>query len=294
MVGKGSASERHAPVLRAEATSALIVDPGGTYLDATYGAGGHSVAILDALDAGAQLVAIDADPSTQESASEIVDSRFSFSCANYAELDRVLEEREALPVDGILMDLGMSSMQVDDAERGFSFSRPGPLDMRMDTSAGANLAGKLAKVSKRELARVLKEYGEERHARNIASRIIDLRDKGKLNSTADIAGACGGGRARRHNATRVFLALRIWVNNELDRLLEGLSKAAAALRNGGRLVVITFHSIEDRIVKRFIRPLDGQSGTLLRHGRPVRPSSKEIAANPRARSALMRVAVKAA
>lgn len=288
-----SRSDLHLPVLRNEAVSALVVNPGGTYLDATFGMGGHSRAILAALDPKARLIAIDADPASGPQAAKIEDRRFSFCHANYRDLDQVLARQEAQQVDGVLMDLGMSSAQVDDLERGFSFGKAGPLDMRMDTSSGKTLKDRLAKVSERDLAKVLKEYGEERHARSIAKRIIALRHDGRLRSTVDVADACGRGHGKRHSATRVFLALRIWVNDELARLKVGLAKAASALRKGGRLVVISFHSLEDRIVKRFIRPIEGEAGPLARQGRPVRPGAEEVAANPRARSALMRVAVKA-
>lgn len=289
----GSRSEPHLPVMRDEAVSALVSDTSGIYLDATFGAGGHSRAILDTLSSSGRLIAADADPLAEREAARIEDPRLSFVRSNFAELDSVLDRCGAGEVDGVLMDLGMSSAQVDDPERGFSFSHPGPLDMRMDTSAGATLADRLRRVNRRELARVLRDFGEERHARAIATRIVERRERGELRTTADVAAACGGARGRRHAATRVFQALRIWVNAELDSLARGLAKAAEALRRGGRLVVISFHSLEDRIVKRFITPPAGGEGPLRREGRARRPSAGEVAANRRARSAIMRVAAKA-
>ena len=286
-------SSRHDAVLRVEAAETLVTDPSGAYVDATFGAGGHSREVLGRLGPDGRLLALDADQVAATIAGGVGDGRFEFAHSNYRRLDETLAERGVEEVDGVLMDLGISSMQVDDAGRGFSFGRPGPLDMRMDRSSGRTLGERLARVGERELARVIWEYGEERRSRSIASRIIDMRDSGRLRDTADIARACGGGHGRRHQATRVFLALRIWVNEELDALREGLAKAAEALRTGGRLVVITFHSLEDRIVKRFIRPPDGSEGPLRRLGRLVRPSQEEVAANHRARSAIMRVGVKA-
>ena len=248
--------------------------------------------MLGKLGPSAQLVAIDADPVAAMAARKIKDKRLSFFHSNFAELDQVLAECNAVSVDGVLMDLGMSSMQVDDPARGFSFASHGDLDMRMDTSSGRTLSQRLARVSQRELGEIIREYGEERHAKAIARRMINLREKGKLRTSADIASACGSGHAKRHAATRVFLALRIWVNDELGKLRIGLQKAAGALRTGGRLVVISFHSLEDRIVKRFIRPIGGDKGLLERVGKPIRPSAEEIGKNHRARSAIMRVAAR--
>ena len=282
----------HRPVLVTETVNALVRNLAGTYVDATFGAGGHSMALLTKLGPAAQLIAMDADVSVAMIAARIDDDRFQFHHANFTELDEVLGAQNNEGVDGVLMDLGMSGMQLDDAERGFSFNKPGPLDMRMDTSVRPSLVELLRHVSERRLGKILREFGEERHYRTIAARIIRLREQGKLNNTLDIATVCGSRYGRRHPATKVFQALRIWVNDELTNLSVGLVKAACALRRGGRLVVISFHSLEDRIVKHFIHPPDGSPGPLVREAKPVRSGAEELAVNLRARSALLRVGVK--
>lgn len=276
--------------MRDEAVDALVLSPTGTYLDATYGAGGHAGAILDRLDASGRLLALDCDGTVAPSERCGGDKRFSLTRLNFAQMDEALAAGGML--DGVLMDLGISSMHVEDPARGFSFVRAGPLDMRMDDRQRLTLARRLARVGEAELADVIYRYGEERRSRQIAKRIIALRRQGRLNSTTDLAGACGAKRGATHPATRLFLALRIWVNDELGNLELGLKKAAELLRRGGRLVVITFHSLEDRIVKRFIGPKHNNQQPLRPLGRAVRPSEAERSANRRARSALLRVAFK--
>ena len=273
-----------------EALDALVVSSTGTYLDATYGAGGHSGAILDRLAPAGRLFAIDCDGTVAPTKRCASDSRFELHRCNYARMDEVLPE--GLQVDGVLMDLGLSSMHLDNPERGFSFQQAGQLDMRMDGSQKRTLAGLLARTSEKDLADVIYKYGEERRSRQIAKKIMELRRMGKLKSTADLVGACGSKHGSTHPATRLFLALRIWVNEELSNLETGLRKAADLLCTGGRLVAITFHSLEDRIVKRFIGPRHNNEQTLRPLAKALRPSAAEIQANRRARSALLRVAFK--
>lgn len=281
----------HSPVMLRECVEALVHDPSGIYVDATYGGGGHSGAILARLEAKARLLALDADPAVQPTAACASDRRFSLHHANFRDIDAIAARADAPALDGVLMDLGVSSPQLDDPARGFSFMRAGPLDMRLDSSAGPTLAELLARVAESELERLIREYGEERRARSIARRIVALRAAGELRSTADLARACGGRRAGGvHPATRLFLALRIWVNAELRVLEEALRKIAALLARNGRLVVLSFHSLEDRIVKRFIGPRSHNAGPLRRLFKARRPDAAEAAANRRARSAMLRAA----
>ena len=284
----------HSPVMLHACVEALVHNPSGTYVDATYGGGGHSAAILAELAAEARLLALDADPSARPNAACGADERFSLHHANFRDLDAVLEQEGVAALDGVLLDLGLSSLQLDDPARGFSFMRAGPLDMRLDPSSGRPLQQLLARVSERELARLIREYGEERHARSIARRLIAMRDAGELRDTKDLARACGGGRSGGiHPATRLFMALRIWVNDELRNLEEALRKIASLLVQGGRLVAISFHSLEDRIVKRFIGPRSNNDGPLRRLDKARRPDAAELRSNRRARSAMLRVACKA-
>jgi 16S rRNA (cytosine1402-N4)-methyltransferase len=283
----------HLPVLLGPALDYLAIRPDGIYLDATFGAGGHSRAILNRLRTG-RLISIDADPKAAERAREIDDSRFIFVQANFSQLRRVLNERAIALVDGVLFDLGVSSMQLDDATRGFSFSRNAPLDMRMNPYEGRNAYDILTTASERELADIFLYYGEERAARKIASTIVRRRESGRLPATTAefaqmIAGIVRrpGRRERVHPATRVFQALRIAVNDELGALREGLSGAIASLRGAGRVVVISFHSLEDRIVKQTFRD-DERLDVLTK--KPVVPGRDESSENPRSRSAKMRAA----
>lgn len=271
----------------------LAVRPDGIYVDATFGAGGHSRAILSRLRSG-RLIALDADPSAAEFAKRVGDPRLQFFHSNFRDLTHVLDRCEIAAVDGILFDFGVSSMQLDDPERGFSIGKPAALDMRMNPYAGRSAYEILATASERELADIFFNYGEERAARRIARAIVHRRAGGELpETTADFARLVAGvvrrpgRRERLHPATRVFQALRIAVNDELDVINSGLREAIGRLRAAGRVVAISFHSLEDRIVKETFRD-EPRLQVLTK--RPVRPSEHEIAENPRARSAKMRAA----
>jgi len=283
----------HIPVMLPSAIEALAIRAGGVYVDATFGAGGHTRAILDRLQGG-RAIALDADPSAAARAAQITDDRFTFVHANFRELDAVLQHLQLQQVDGVLFDLGVSSMQLDDPQRGFTLSRPAALDMRMNPQLGESAYDVLSTASERELARIFFEYGEERSARRIARAIVNRRERNALpQTTAEFAGMIAGivqqpGRRERiHPATRAFQALRIVVNDELGALREGLDQAIGRLKEGGRVVAISFHSLEDRIVKRTLRD-DERVDVGVR--RPRLPSEQEIADNPRSRSAKMRVA----
>lgn len=281
----------HLPVLTSQALEYLSIRPGGTYVDATFGGGGHSRAILERLRGG-RLVAIDADPQAPERASDIVDPSFSLVTDNFRNLSDILAQRGIDRVDGVLFDLGVSSMQFDDPRRGFSMTKTAPLDMRMNQYAGRSAYDVLSSASESELADIFFAFGEERAARRVARAIMTRRRQGTLPKTTSdfaqfVAGVVQrpGRRERIHPATRIFQALRIVVNDELDALHDGLSAAIDSLREGGRVVAISFHSLEDRIVKRMLRS-DERIEVLTR--KPVRPSAEEIARNPRARSAKLR------
>ncbi|HET6274793.1 MAG TPA: 16S rRNA (cytosine(1402)-N(4))-methyltransferase RsmH [Candidatus Cybelea sp.] len=283
----------HQPVLLETAVEYLALRPGGTYVDATFGGGGHTRSILERLEGG-RLVAIDADPQAVLRAASIVDLRFTFVRANFREITRVLDRCAIASVDGILFDLGVSSMQLDDAERGFSLGKPAALDMRMDPGAGRSAYDILATASEGELADIFFYYGEERAARRIARAIVARRSSGDLpNTTSEFARLVSGivrrrgHRERLHPATKVFQALRIAVNDELDALREGLHGAVGRLRGAGRIVAISFHSLEDRIVKQSFRD-DERLEVLTK--RPVSPQGEEIAGNRRARSGKLRAA----
>lgn len=303
---------RHASVLLDGALDALVHDPAGAYLDGTFGRGGHSRAILERLSPEGRLLAIDRDPQAIAEAASIVDPRFTIEQGEFARLGEIatahaLHGRLA----GILLDVGVSSPQLDDPARGFSFLRDGPLDMRMDPTRGESAATWLAHAAEDEIARVFKTYGEERFARRLARAIVSRRAERPFTRTADLAevikAAHPAWEKGRHPATRAFQALRIQVNGELDQLDAALEAALEALAPGGHLVVISFHSLEDRRVKRFIRdhvrgatqvprgvPLrDDQIPRRLEAlGKAQRPGATEVAANPRARSAVMRAARK--
>ncbi len=304
-------SFQHHPVLLAEAVSSLKVREDGIYLDATFGRGGHSRAIMAGLTEQGRLFTLDKDPQAIAAGMEewSEDPRFSIVQGSFAEMDRMVQEWEIeRNLDGILLDLGVSSPQLDDPERGFSFRKGGPLDMRMDPTKGVSAAEWLRDAPEREMSRVFWEFGEERHARRIARNIVKVRQRQTLETTTQLAELIEntiGKREKKHPATRCFQAVRIFVNNELGDLAAGLDAAIRQLRPGGRLVVISFHSLEDRLVKRTFREAvrpgkvrrnipehPDWSPSLKLIGKAVRPSEQEISANPRARSAIMRVAEK--
>ncbi len=300
----------HQTVLLREAVEALVTVRDGYYVDGTFGRGGHSRAILAALSAEGSLLGVDKDPQAIAVASELKegDSRFDFEHGSFAQLPRQLRRKGIGAVDGILLDLGVSSPQLDEAERGFSFSQDGPLDMRMDTTQGQTAAAWLASASHGDIASVLREYGEERHAGRIASAILRALESGPIETTGQLAKivseANPSWEKHKHPATRAFQGIRIWINRELEDLDALLASAVDLLRPGGRLVIISFHSLEDRMVKRFIRRMsrgeqpprgvpvrDNQvRRQLAAVGRAIKPSAEEVKGNPRARSAVMRIA----
>ncbi|HEX7080714.1 MAG TPA: 16S rRNA (cytosine(1402)-N(4))-methyltransferase RsmH [Gammaproteobacteria bacterium] len=310
-----SGQPEHQPVLVKEALDGLAVAAEGRYVDATYGRGGHSAEILERLGGQGRLLALDKDPEAVAAGRRRfgADARFSIVHAGFEHFEAVVAPwLEGAPLRGVLFDLGVSSPQLEDAARGFSFSREGPLDMRMDPTRGASAAEWLARVAPSELERVLREYGEEPRARAVAAAIVRARAKAPLTRTTELAEivsrAAGRGKRGIHPATRTFQAIRLAVNSELPALEKGLTEAERMLSPGGRLVVISFHSLEDRIVKRhFARAARGDPRyaglpnvppaarpTLRLCGRLVRPTAAEIARNPRARSARLRVAEKLA
>jgi 16S rRNA (cytosine1402-N4)-methyltransferase len=305
----------HVPVLLKEAVAALAVKRDGAYADGTFGRGGHSKHILSALGPDGVLVAVDRDPEAEAVARTWRDRRFRFHRAWFSELPDVLD-REGLPlVDGVLLDLGIASPQIDDPARGFSLRADGPLDMRMDPSRGPSAAEWLSHVEERELKGVIADYGEERFAQQIARAIVAGRAHEPILRTRQLAaivakavGSRGRGDWSQDPATRTFQAVRIFINQELQELPLALDRILPRLRNGGRLAVISFHSLEDRLVKQFFRrhsqPYGGDARIarlpiasrslprppLVLVGRATRPDDAEIAANPRARSAVLRVA----
>ncbi|MBD3897395.1 16S rRNA (cytosine(1402)-N(4))-methyltransferase RsmH [Halomonas sp. ML-15] len=307
-----SPSYRHSSVLLDGAVDALVHAPEGVYLDGTFGRGGHSRAILERLGAAGRVIAIDRDPEALVAASAIDDPRFTIERGEFARLGEIAEAHGVHgKLAGILLDIGVSSPQLDDPERGFSFLRDGPLDMRMDPSQGESAAQFLARAGEAEMAGVFKAYGEERYAKRLARAIIARRGDVPFTRTADLAevvkAAHPAWEKHKHPATRVFQALRIQVNGELEQLDAALAAALEALAPGGHLVVISFHSLEDRRVKRFIRDhVRGDShlprGMPIRDdqierrlealGKARRPGDDEVSDNPRARSAVMRAARK--
>ncbi len=304
----------HLPVMLQEVMAALHIHAAGIYVDATFGRGGHTAAILQRLDLGGRLIAIDKDPQAVEVARErsARDRHFTVFQGSFAMLEYFAEiEAVSGKVNGILFDLGVSSPQLDTAERGFSFLREGPLDMRMDTTQGESAAVWLARAAETDIAHALKIYGEERFAKRIARAIIRARQAAPITTTlqlAEIVAAANPAWERdKHPATRTFQAIRIHINRELQDLEQSLRQALKVLTPGGRLVVISFHSLEDRIVKRFMRdearggsdilpgmpvPATAFKPTMRVVGKPLFPSDAELAANPRARSAVLRAAEK--
>lgn len=288
----------HVAVLSEEAIEWLAIRPDAVYVDATYGRGGHSARILARLGPQGRLLALDRDPEAARDAHARVraDARFEFVRTPYSRLARIAAERGlAGRVAGLLMDVGVSSPQLDDAARGFSFMHEGPLDMRMDPLAGESAAEWIARAAEADLEEVIRRYGEERYSRRIARAIVARRARGAIATTTDLAAVVAAAvprrEARMHPATRTFQALRIFINDELGELRAALSSSLEVLAPGGRLVVVSFHSLEDRIVKRFMRNVSrSDPGRLRIVARLVRPGEREVAANRRARSARLRVA----
>jgi 16S rRNA (cytosine1402-N4)-methyltransferase len=277
----------HTSVLAAESLDALTIVPDGTYVDATFGAGGHTRLILERLGPHGRAIAFDADPLASSLAPE--DPRFTLIHANFRALRNELEQRSISAIDGILYDLGVSSMQFDDGARGFSFREDAPLDMRLDPTQGETAAEFIASRDEEDLANAIFEYGDERASRRIARALKMKLPRTTGDLAAIVAGVVhvSGKRERVHPATRTFQALRIAVNDELGALRASLDAAAGVVRPGGRIAVISFHSLEDRIVKVFFRD-DDRLARVTR--KPIVPSEEEIRLNPRSRSAKLRVA----
>ena len=299
-------SWQHTTVLLDEAVDALVTDPDATYIDATFGRGGHSRLILSRLSPDGRLVAFDKDPVAVAESAKVGDARFSIRHQGF----RHLGDLPPASAAGVLMDLGVSSPQIDNPERGFSFRFDGPLDMRMDTTRGESVAEWLATAEVQQIAEVIRDYGEERFALPVAKAIVARRqERGPVSTTTELAGLVAGAVKTRepgqNPATRTFQALRIFINAELEELQQALEASLHVLRPGGRLVVISFHSLEDRIVKQFIAthsrdefdrraPFALPKAMKLKALGRVRPGQDEVAANARARSAIMRVAERTA
>ncbi len=308
-------ARRHRSVLATQAVDCLVTDIGGVYVDATFGRGGHARLILERLGPPGRLIALDRDPAAVAAAKAILDPRFHIEHTAFSRLTSTLAALGIDRVQGVLLDIGVSSPQIDDAQRGFSWRADGPLDMRMDTTRGETAAQWLARAPIDELTRVIRKYGEERFASSIAKALVARREAGRpVSTTGDLAALVAAAIPRKsradgaqHPATRTFQAVRIHVNQELEELALALEQSARCLDEGGRLVVISFHSLEDRIVKRFIDehahpgradaaarslPLRADELPLPRlvPVARVRADASEVAANPRARSAVMRVA----
>jgi len=295
----------HEPVLLAEAIELLNIRPDGVYVDCTYGRGGHTQEVLRRLGSGGHVLALDRDAAAIESGRQFLsDARLELVQERFSSLGRLLETRQLREqVDGILMDLGVSSPQLEDAARGFSFRNAGPLDMRMDQSTGMSAAEWLARASEKDLRECLWEFGEERFARRIARKIVEVRKHNPIVTTLELAAvirqAVPGGKSKIDPATRTFQAIRLQVNSELEELRSALQQAIENIAVGGRVVVIAFHSLEDRIVKRYFRdlcrtpdvysPAPRETRFRLETRKPARPGEEEIARNPRSRSARLRV-----
>ncbi|QJR80031.1 16S rRNA (cytosine(1402)-N(4))-methyltransferase RsmH [Alteromonas pelagimontana] len=304
----------HTSVLLQECIDALAIQPEGIYVDATFGRGGHSAAILAQLGENGRLIAFDRDPQAIEAAKRFADDpRFTIIHEPFGEMARVLADMQLSGnINGVLMDLGVSSPQLDDAERGFSFLRDGPLDMRMDTTRGISAAQWLNEADEQDITQVIKEFGEEKFGKRIAHAIVNRRQEKPLSRTAELAAlideAVPVKDKYKHPATRAFQGIRIYINAELDQLRVGLKAAVEVLKPEGRLAVISFHSLEDRLVKRFIK--DQSRGKVVPHGLPItqaeidadkvlrslskaiKPSKEEITHNVRSRSSVLRVAEK--
>jgi 16S rRNA (cytosine1402-N4)-methyltransferase len=303
----------HRPILVEAVIDALCTDPKGHYVDATFGRGGHARALLRRLAPEGRILAIDRDPSAIAVARALAneDARVLVRHGRMSDMERFVKEVELNDVVGVLMDLGVSSPQLDDPERGMSFRGDGPLDMRMDPTSGAPAALWINNASEDELATVFREFGEERHARRIARAIVERRAESPVERTSELAALVARAQPKpdphKHAATRVFQAIRIHINDELGEVRLAIDAAFALIRTGGRIAVLTFHSLEDRIVKRAFRrwaegdalprrlPVTGRAATSARLiVRARRADAAEVAANPRARSAMLRVLEKAA
>jgi 16S rRNA (cytosine1402-N4)-methyltransferase len=299
----------HVTVLLDEAVEALAIKPDGVYVDGTFGRGGHSKKILERLGVGGKLIALDKDPAAVAVGQAWSDSRFSMVHRSFGQLPDVLRELGVDRVDGILLDLGVSSPQLDEAIRGFSFRFDAPLDMRMDTSSGMTAAQWLATVDEGLLAEVIRDYGEERFAKQIARAVVEARANEPIQTTRQLVELVGKAVRTRepgqNPATRTFQAIRIYLNQELEELARVLPECVTHLKPGGRLAIISFHSLEDRIVKHFMRDMaegdklprdvpirasEVPQGRLHLIGKAVRAGEAELQANVRARSAVMRVA----
>lgn len=309
-----STRDAHISVLLEECMDGLAIDPDGLYVDATFGRGGHSGRILEQLSEHGRLIAFDRDPQAIAAAERFADDpRFSIIHQPFSELENELTARGlAGQVNGVLMDLGVSSPQLDDASRGFSFLRDGPLDMRMDTTRGVSAADWLNEAEEQDIAQVIKEFGEEKFGKRIAHAIVNRRQTQPLSRTAELAAlideAVPVKDKYKHPATRAFQGIRIYINAELDQLRIGLKCAVAVLKPAGRLAVISFHSLEDRLVKRFIK--EQSKGKNVPHnlpvtqaeidadkvlrpiGKAIKPGDEEIRQNVRSRSSVLRVAEK--
>ncbi len=299
----------HTTVLINEAIEALAIIPDGVYVDGTFGRGGHSGKILERLGVNGRLIALDKDPAAVAVGGAWKDERFKIEHSGFAHLAEVLGKQGVVKVDGILLDLGVSSPQLDEAGRGFSFRFDAQLDMRMDNSSGMTAAEWLASVDESLLGEVIRDYGEERFAKQIARAVVAARAIEPINTTRQlvelVSKAVRTREPGQNPATRTFQAIRIYLNQELEELARVLPECVSHLKTGGRLVVISFHSLEDRIVKHFMRDIsqgdklprnlpvrasEMQKGRLHLLGKPVRAGEAEILDNPRARSAVMRVA----
>ena len=299
----------HETVLLHEAIEALQIKPDGVYVDGTFGRGGHSQLILQKLSAMGRLIALDKDPAAVAAAQAITDPRFLIVHSGFAHLTKVLGELAVEKVDGVLLDLGVSSPQLDDEQRGFSFRFDAPLDMRMDTSSGRTAAEWLATVDEKLLGEVIRDYGEERFATQIARALVAARQEKAIASTRQlseiVAQAVRTREPGKNPATRTFQAIRIYLNQELEEIARILPQCVDCLSSGGRIVVISFHWLEDRLVKHFLRDM-AQGDKLPRNlpiraaeipkarlrliGKAIQATSQEVAMNPRARSAVMRIA----
>lgn len=305
-----SQSVAHTTVLLEETVAACVVDPQGIYVDGTFGRGGHSRLLLSKLAPTGRLIVFDKDPLAIQSANDLAkeDSRVQVVQASFADMKTELARLGIEQIHGILLDLGVSSPQLDDSARGFSFMQDGPLDMRMNPDSGISASEWVMHTDEAEIARVLKEYGEERFAKRMARAVVQIRAQTPITRTVQLANiikeANPAWEKHKHPATRAFQAIRIAVNNELGDLEQALADSVELLRPAGRLAVISFHSLEDRLVKRFIRAqengrelprdipvTDDMLGrTMKKIGKAIMPSDAEVAANPRSRSAVLRVA----